>query len=243
MKKIITCFLIAATLVFGKSSELPNFPFIFIDEKAEKEYEPNIANIELSIGSASENASFAFDTVNTASKSVLSILGSFGISDSDIVAYSIQKSNDSWSRYRYDEKEPPKYQISRNVSLTLKDLSKYSSLIDTLAVLSNVDINSTSFDISNEVEVNDSLYNEVCRKAKKSAMKLAESMGSKLGEIHAISEYSFGDMSDYFGMRENPMYHARGSQTQALSRATTFMVPKSITKSKVIFAIFKLKAK
>ncbi len=107
-----------------------------------------------------------------------------------------------WSVYgrRSDEKEPPKYQISRNISITLKDLSKYSNLIDTLAVLSNVTINSTSFDISNEKEINDSLYKEVCQKAKISGLKLAKSMGAKLGAIHAISEYSFGDMSDYFGM-------------------------------------------
>ncbi len=43
MRRMMACLLFCTTLSFSKSSELPNFPFIFIDEKAERECEPNIA--------------------------------------------------------------------------------------------------------------------------------------------------------------------------------------------------------
>ena len=95
---------------------------------------------------------------------------------------------------RYDWNEGKQtlraYQVSQNLSIKIRDLTKISSILDAVGGLGLNQIGNLSFEIDNPESLREEARIKALKAAKEKAEKLADVVGVKLGRIISFSESS-----------------------------------------------------
>ena len=185
MKKLLLITLMCVVLPVNSAEPR----LVTITGESEFEVAADIIEIEFSINNQSEvNLAKGNEKVNGIAQVIIGKLVDLGISEKDIYSPSFNFENDR--DYDRDTECPGDYYpyVSRRMSVKLKDIDKYTDVIDLL-----LENGATSIDdINSEISNFDSQNNEAMRlailDAKKQAKYYVESFGGKLGRIHRIGK-------------------------------------------------------
>ena len=226
--------IISSPIVF--SANLPDFPFVVSVGKAEREVKPDIATVSLGIMSFEKKSDISSEKVGAATDSVLKVLQSYGISSKAVEATDIAKSTLRKRDSEYNNLEIIGYEVSRSLTIELKDLAKYSELISDIVAIDNVSSVRTAFDATNRKDIERELVEVASKDALNKAEQMAESLETKIHSVYAISQNSdFGSFFATFGARSADIAYARNRARVAI------FVPKKITISQGINVVFKIK--
>jgi uncharacterized protein YggE len=148
---------------------------------------PDIARIMIGVHSQSNSVNEALEENNAKSQAVSDALVSLGVDPKDI-----QTSN--FSVYPQQQYGPNGemtgdviYMVDNAVNVTVRDLTKLGSMLDTVVNTGANAINGISFDVSNKEEAMTTARRNAIDNAKRQAAEIAEAAGVELGEIINVS--------------------------------------------------------
>lgn len=243
MKRLIGVFAVLIVLVSFTLSEaqLPDFPFVYAEGKAELELPPNIATVSFLIREFDEDSEDAMRVVTERSAELLAFLGELKIQDKDIRAYEITKSAEREMGREYASLRILGYDVHRSVKVTLRNLTKYEQLVKKLLSMNNIERVDSNFDRTDREKIKEDLITKACQNAREQAKLLAMGSGVQLGNVYAVSQENFQSLSIKFGVS--------GVAAGILSSQSSdwrddkhglFFVPSTITFRNSVRVIFKL---
>ena len=191
MKTIITLLigLLASTSLFAQG--LPNERHIIISGHGYVERMPDYVEIQLSINKTSPNLKTSKDIVDRITQQTLDAALANGVATEDIGASKIHAQPDfEWAdgkRQYLGEK------ISRSVTLTLRDLSRYSALVQAVINADVSRLHGTQLKFNDRSAIEYEAMELAISDAKKKAEVIAQQFGAELGEVYKISETAISD--------------------------------------------------
>lgn len=244
MKQTALVILLAIAATACVASPVPDFPFVFAAGFAEVKVAPDKGTISLNIKATAITSTNALAVVAQRSKEVLDFLASNKIPQKDIVAYEVDKSP-TREGDRYGQGKIIGYEVSRHISLELRDLDRYERIVKRLLAMTNVVDVHTTFNRTDRAELEAELTAKACAKARANAGRMAKGFGVELGSVHAISETagSFRDLWAVFGVAGRGAVHRFEGITEGLpSRGPQFLfVPSTITLQRRVNVLFRIK--
>jgi len=222
------------------AANLPDFPFVVSPGDAKQAVKPDIATININVLAFDKDSSKALESANMASKSVIDLLKKYDININQLEAGDIQKSTTRQRDSNYKSLEILGYEVSRNITLKLIDLSYYSELMNDLVSINNVSGAQTQFDASNRKEIKLELIQQAGRDAKDNATQMAHALNSKVHSVFSISQGSnFDGLYASFSAPPNPQH--RTLEFRRTVADITMFIPESIEISQHINVVFRLK--
>lgn len=238
MYKISGFFFMALFCHFAYSANLPDFPFVVSVGRAEQEVKPDMVTVSLEIMAFEKESDVSRDKVNEATNRILKILKEYGASSEAIEATDIKKSTKRKRDSEYNSLDILGYEISRSLTIELKNLSSYSELISDIVSVNNVSGVRANFDVSNRKQIERELIELASEDASSKAEQMARSLGAKIHSVYAISQSSdFGAFFATFGARSEEVM----ADFSALHRRPIAMfAPKNITIRQGINVVFRI---
>jgi len=220
-------------LVVGPSALAATFPdteHIYVTGEGEVKVEPDIAEIDVTIGRLYDELRSAKSDVDTRTSDVVKLAIRLGVAKEDIRATQLHI-NPEYERDR-DKRILQGYEVSRDITITLKDLTKYRELIQGLVDAGITEINDIAMSSTNIDALKAQALSKAIQVARKKAEVIAEQFNAEVSGVFSISEeplkYSRqGDGLSYMLMAEKEEIEA--------------FVPGSISIRSNIFAVFRLK--
>ncbi|MEB2334838.1 MAG: SIMPL domain-containing protein [Anaerolineaceae bacterium] len=163
---------------------------------------PDIAYIYVGVHTELPSASEAMNQNNAQTQKVIDALTAFGIDAKDI-------RTTSFSIWPFDKYDPATgastgekyYAVDNTVYVTVRDLAKLGSLLDTVITAGANTVNSIQFDVADKDAALKQARADAIADAKTKAQELAAAAGVSVGAIRSIT---FAD-SQYY-----PVYEGRG---------------------------------
>ncbi len=206
MIRIFVIFIFLTITNITSASNLPDFPFVVSTGVAEKDVLPTIATVSINVLAFNKQSDKAFEAANVASRSVIELLKKYDIDIKQLEANDIQKSTTRQRGNNYNRHEILGYEVSRNMSLTLNNLSQYSELVNDIVSIDNISGIRTQFDVSNRIQIESELIQIASKNAKNKATKMANSLDTQIHSVYAVSQASnFGDFFATFGASTYPI--------------------------------------
>jgi uncharacterized protein len=213
--------LIGLAPLAGVADGLPGSPYIQVNGHAELEVAPDMAYVSLTLEKTDLDAKAARADVEGRTAKVIALARKLGIADKDIDAPSVSVV----SQYGWvpDNSAALKrvykltgHHVTRGVTLTLRDLSRYGELVDGLFDAGVTDLGNVVMDRSDRAELQQKARGLAVADAHDKAAGLAQSAGVTLGPV-----YSINDQSAAYGPR--PMMMARAEGASADSAAPEYL--------------------
>lgn len=240
MFKILTSLIFLAFTIACNAANLPDFPFVVSTGMAKQDVKPDIATININLLAFDKESIKALQSANIASKGVIDLLKKYSINVKQLEAGDIQKSTTRHRDKDYNTSGILGYEVSRNMTLKLVELSYYSELMNDLISINNVSGMQTQFDVSSRKEIESKLIQTASQDAKDKATKMALGLGTKIHSVYAISQASnFDDFFATFGASshsERALYAMRSRMTNI-----ALFIPESINISQHINVVFRIK--
>jgi len=224
------------------ASEIPDFPFVFVSGRAETEVVPDFATVTFRVEAFDINPDKALSVVEKRSNELVSIFNRFGIEKKDIMAFEVNKETVRQTK-DYVKLGILGYEVTRPISLTIRKLDKFDTIMTQLLNLKNITNIHTGFDTSKRKEIEAELMKQAAQKAREQAEFLSKGFGSEISGVHAISvsPEDFGNLGVAFGLgRGYGAQYSLSSRTK-MEESVTVFVPNTIKIEKVVNAIFRLK--
>lgn len=193
-----TAFLVTAGLIAGLAATAPaqarseradNLRTISLTGIGEVRAAPDEATIAIGVVHQAQTAAAALKDNNAAMAEIFASLKADGIEERDI-----QTANFSVNpRYVYpkDNSGPPTiegYEVSNEVSVRVRDLSKLGALLDKVVQSGSNRINGVNFSLSQPQEAENEARRRAVANARAKAELYTKAAGVKLGEVQSISE-------------------------------------------------------
>jgi len=191
--------LVLITLMFFTLPVIAEPRLVSVKGESEFEVDADIINIEFSIANKSEiSLTKGNEKVNAVAQIIIEKLVALGINQNDIYSPSFNYQSDR----DYDENEcPGEYYpyVSRDMSVQLKNIEKYTAVIDLLLENGVTSIDEINSEISGFDKQNNEAMNLAIDDAKRQAKFYVESFGGKLGKVHSISNRNstYGEWDSY----------------------------------------------
>ena len=211
----------------------PNSVFVGADGKFEAN--PDTAVMQFNISAQEATSREAYDRASKSAEQVRQILRSNGIEpkSAEIGYFSLEPVYD----YKTAKRKLVGYRVNANVSLKLKDFSKFAPIVQQLAdndVSENQSLNYTLEDMD---AAKAKAVEDAYRRARESATALARSSGRSLGELSYASVDTFENV--------RPMAMARTMMKMNVASAapapTEEFTPQSVSVTAHVNAMFNLK--
>ena len=223
---------------WAMAGEIPSFPFVFVSGEAETEVMPDKAMVSFGVEVLDASPDKALSTIEERSAELMAIFTKYGIESKDVVAYDINK------RVVRQIKGPDGYEMTRTMSITIRALDRFDSLMTEIVSLKNTTGIRTVFDTTKRKEVELDLFTKAAKKARDQADLLAKGFGTEVSSIYAISasQGGFGNIeNEFLGGAGFRGYVARAAEAGTLAKSVQVFVPNTIRLQESVSAIFKLK--
>jgi uncharacterized protein YggE len=160
---------------------------------------PDIAYIYIGVHTEEAEVTQAVNRNNTQTQALVDALKNMGVAAADI-----QTSNFSvWTGQSYDkttgDANGTYYAVDNTVYVTVRDLTKLGSLLNTAVGAGANNINSITFDVADKTAAMAQARQKAMANASDLADELAKTAGVKLGDIQSIT-YSDTSPMSYYGM-------------------------------------------
>jgi uncharacterized protein YggE len=232
-------------LAFGLSAaEKPNFPFVAASGSANIEVKPDEASIRLEFLSHHAESESAMKGLGVSFATAIEVVAEHGVPEENLKASDITKrAIRRRLQDEYRDLEILGYDITRNLTIKLKDLTKYPALAESLTRIDGVESIRSTFSNSNDEKIKLDLITEACSDAKIEAARLAEGLGMKLGKPYAIKQdhtldsswATFGLDSTFEGVAPSWAPGGAGSAYEM-----KYFVPEKINRNSLVHVIFRL---
>jgi len=170
------------------AGSLPDVPHIVVIGEYEIRTTPDILTLSLDITEIGFEVAKARDSIETRSKKLISSLESLGIKKGDINSTQLQITphynwNDNAQIYAGTE-------VSRNVEVTLRDLSRYDDLIRAIIDARVAKIHSTQLSSTQEKKLREDALRGAIDDAMDKAKIMVAHLPEKIGPVYSISPQS-----------------------------------------------------
>lgn len=197
--------------------------YIDVTGQGEIEAYPDYLQLNLTVSDTQPTAKAAKAKVDSAINNVLAISKKLGIKEDDIDAAHI--SNQPVYEYDYsasrNKREYKGEQVSRNVSLTLRDMEQYSALVHELLQNSLVKIHNTELLFNDRAALEQQAMTLALTNARNKARNMAKALDNKLGKVLRIEERGNG---------AQPMYEMRA---MSMAKSDSAPAPMLIQKQSI----------
>lgn len=198
---------------------------------------PDIAYVNVGVHTETKTVQASVTQNNTESQKVMTALSDMGVKAEDLRTsnfsiYSVQKYDDNTG-----ELLGTYYAVDNNVIVTVRDLTKLGSLLDSAIKAGANTINNVQFDIADHTEALKAARAEALSNAIKQAQELADAAGVKLGDIQTIYYY------DYVPTPAQPVYmnYGKGGGGASAPQAEVPINPGQITITATVSIVYALK--
>ena len=192
---------------------------------------PDIATLTLGVFTNAETANAALDANSAAMSKLFDALKQAGIADKDMQTSSLMVSPHYSDRSSSSgQPETAGFDVSNNVSVTIRDLKSLGKILDQAVSSGANQINGLSFGIENEGPVQDEARKRAVTEAKRKAELYAATAEISLGRIVLLNEGGFyqpqPQMFQAARMKEAaaPVPIAQGEQTVAIDVTMTWEI-------------------
>ena len=177
--------LIVATILIFPSIALAEKRLVSVTGSATIEVPADIVRIGFSVESRDiADPNEAKGRVDKTANGVLAAVYELGVAKEDITTDGFYLEQNTDYEDECDNSNMPL--VGRAFELTLRDLTKYNSVINALVESGISEIDSSRIDVSNRSEIENRAMAQAIRDAKSQAAFLAESLDAKLGAVHKI---------------------------------------------------------
>jgi uncharacterized protein YggE len=237
MKRLMIALLLCLPGSAALAADLPEFPFVFVQGKAETNVPPDNVKITFRVEHFSEAPADALSVVRERSGQLVALIEKHRIAKKDFVAYDINK-RARREKKEYQELKILGYEVSRRFTITLRDLQLYGTIMKELLTLENVVNTDSKFDTSDRKTIEAELMDKACENARAQAALMAKGFKAELGPVFALSRIGFHDLNWKF----ITPYGVGGLLAESAASETEFLfVPSTITLENQVSVIFKLR--
>lgn len=180
----VTLTLISA-LLFAFSA-MADSRYIHVSGEGQVEVWPDFLTIQLMLRAEDTTVSAAKEKVDMAMNSLLTITQTLTIAKQDIEAAKL--SNQPLYDWVDNKRKLRAEQVSRQVSITLRQLEQYSTLLHQLLQLPNVQIQRSQSGFDDAAAHSLQATNLALQQAKQKAESMASTLGVRLGKVLSIEE-------------------------------------------------------
>lgn len=240
MKNIVIFVLSSLICSSALASDLPTFPFVSVVGTSEKKVSPDRVNVSLQSLVFDMSSDVAMTKNTETMTSVFTILTRYGISGDSIEASDVRKREKRAKDDDYQSLNILGYEVSRNLSFQLKDLSRYSDLVNELNAIDFVTDVNAQFDTAEREHIERQLLQEASRESRQKADILAAGLDAKIDSVFGISQdrdFSYGVTR--FHYRQSGM-HAMMADSSRIGTMSLF-IPKNITLTQTLNVLYRLK--
>ena len=187
MKKLfVVILLFSFALINGKEKQ----KYINVTGTSELTVPADQVNITVQIKSIALSIEESKNNNDKSLTELLNIIKAAGINTDDIQISPISLGKNY--EYKNGERVQNGYFINVDVSILLKDLSKYYELTDKLSLSDNYEITSSGYAVSNYEEQVKNVFEKALKAAKEKAEYMTKTMNVKLGDVLEIDENNLG---------------------------------------------------
>jgi uncharacterized protein YggE len=196
--RVAISWLLFAAVAPAWGSDLPAFPFINVTGNAIKDVSPDLARVSFTVTARDPAAEVAARRVSDRVAEVLELLSRDGVAQADIDAHEVGK------RVVFERESgvsaggrrgPPRYQVSRNFSVLLRNVASWPEIGSKLLEMQNVVSVEAQFDRTDRSALEAELVAAAAKDAQQRAEHLAAGFGQRLGAVQAISQDPFPEIS------------------------------------------------
>src|SRR5947207_9401657 len=185
----LLCFAIVQMVAAQESYVRPRL--ITVSGTAEVKVPPDEAILDLGVETHDKQLAVAKSTHDESVKKLLAVAR-----DNGIEAKYIQTGR-MVMRPEYSQKKFIGYQVSQDLSLTLKDISKYETLMTRLLEAGVNHVNGVEFDVAEPRKYRDETRLKAIRAAREKAEAMAAELGQKIGKPWEITDESSANYLSY----------------------------------------------
>jgi len=178
-------------LIFSCSSlasPLPQQPHIYVEGSATIEVEPDEMQFTLSISETAKELTEAKSIVDVKSNKLISLCKKLNIRTKDITTSTL-RINPQF-KYNNGKRTQTGTQVSREINITLRDLSNYADVIRAFIDADITQTVNTTLVLSDPTGASDKAQEKALSDANQRAKRLAKHQGKKLGSVYSISEFN-----------------------------------------------------
>jgi len=239
MKQIIILILIISS-AFVSANPIPEFPFVILTERLEKQIPPDLVKIRFSLTTYASTSKESLELLRVAGKSVITLLENHKIPLTLLESNQIDKSAKRARKEGTYNLDILGYETTQNFKLNLNDLKKYPTLMNKLIAIDGVTGIQSFFKSSQEEKFKEEMINELSVKARQKADTLAKAQSRKVKEVYGLTtEGNFGDAYAIFSLQFEPRVYAMRS-AGSYGMDLTMMVPEYIVVNQRITVIYEL---
>jgi uncharacterized protein YggE len=175
---------------------------------------PDLAYVNIGVHTENAEVKAAVDSNNTQAQKIVDAIKAQGVDAKDI-----QTSNFSiYPMQKYSptgEQTGSTYAVDNTVYITVRDLSKLSTILDASISAGANSINGVQFDVADRSKAESSARAAALQNAQAQAQELASAAGVQLGEINSISTFSGGVQPMFVGGKGGAAMDAASVPIQA----------------------------
>jgi len=194
--KTIILLLTSTLLSFSlMANPLPQQAHIYVEGSATVEIEPDEMRFTLRIAQTSKELEQAKSIVDAKSNKLISTSKALNIKTKDI-ATSTLRINPQF-KYKDGHRSQTGTEVSREIIITLRDLSAYADIINAFIDADITQTVNTQLLLSNPSGASDRAQEKALADAQQRAKRLAKHQGRKLNGVYSISEFNSRQQESY----------------------------------------------
>ncbi len=231
-------FVVLLMMICGvaQANVIPNAAHIYVEGYAEKKITPDKVTFSIQISQHALEVADAMKSVDQRSLKLFEALKSMKIHSSDVKSSPLEIS----PHYEYNDSERVNKgtQVSRNIDITLRDISRYHKLNQALVDSGISQKLSSVVEVIDKRKVKQSVLMEALKDAKQKAEQLAAIHGKKIKDVYSISEFQTREDNAYNLRPTQELY----SQASSANTQTRYRVPAPPPPPEGIFEIGEMTA-
>lgn len=162
--------------------------FINVNGQGEIEAWPDFLTFQILISAEDKTASTAKSKVDEAMNALLQITNSLNIDEKNIEAARL--TNQPVYTWNNNERQLRGEKVSRNVTITLRNLEQHTPLLHQLLQQDNIHIQHSQSGFDDPAALSLKATNLALQQAKQKAQSMANTLGNRLGKVLSIDEQS-----------------------------------------------------
>lgn len=235
MKKILTTLLLLFSLP-SIAQPMPDFPFVIVEEKMEKEVQPDYVDIRFSLLHFNRSSEQAMAELKATGSDIIRILEKHKIPLTQLESNRIEK---DVKRARNEQRQNLGilgYEIGQTMKLRLNNLELYSPFINDLLSVDGVNGIHSWFESSRADAIKIDMIAELGKQSRQQADTLAASQAKTIKGVYGITTQDYHQFHNYAMSMEISAPMDSGHYRDGL----TMMVPGHITLHQHLTTVFEL---
>jgi uncharacterized protein YggE len=233
MKTRIAAVALMAFASLTQAAELPAYPFIHANGRAEISMPADEATLDFEIIASDLNHEAAAGVVQARAGEIRTLAAAVGIPEADV----------DIANPRVDlRKDATAYDVKVTVRIVVRDVSIWAALVQPILGMANVDGLTTDFDSSKRADMEAQLLAEAVKDAQRRAQALATGAGKRLGAVAGISHDPLKNLSTALGFVEADFRYTGGrGPDRSPKPASEYLIVQGIKLQQSVDVVYRIR--